>query len=1002
MEKDEQNNPKLRWPVWASILLAAIACGSFFHILWINHSGVVTGDAFAYVRFAQNISRGQFFMDGQVADLISETHEGDELAIHGPIWNTSVLPDGRTAFTIAMGYPLFLAAMLKVGGVWLYLHANFFLIILDVILFAVLIWEGVRRKPFGWIIASFACILYLRLEPMTLYQFVHPWREPLFYGCLLTSTHGLLRFLRGGRLPGLFVMAFFLGYACAIKEANVIYGVPFGLLILLHPAFRTRKRKPLLILGLGLVFLVGLSPLLIQNALATGKPWVSLQTLRATQHYTETEAAPGLAPGNWLRTLKWYKIFYYDRLLLFNVPLLLATTMGLIYSLRWPVGRVLFGMLVVHLALYLQWGNADYRHMYFVHFAYAFGLSAAIYLFLNQLSLRLPKKWSHTSVIYPVMAFGLVFLPSPKKWVLTHHEQPLHFSYKDGVTFTDKIHAQLQPNSLLLCNRKARDIMTGYAGVETVRLHDLMTIDTNSAPDFIARRMLNKGTPIYFLDNEDRDPKNMMRGINWGNEDFKILTAHFNLSKVATFEKVRDNLHALHTPRKMNLYAVNAWTNILYKRSLNWPDSEPAYLHLIPRGDLSQYQCTLNGLPIEIDPATSYHPIPFGKLSHPVVLTVRAKNEQPVPDFAEARLVGWKDKLIINCGADAREPDEFLFPDGFGDTQKGGAREFVPPFNLRVPVRDRPETLNVVGLAGVVRGSDRERIMFDIEDGRTPGTVPVFGTTAWFPIHSRHNEPTLDHRIIQVMTESNATYKLTRVVCEVAEQRLSYEAAPESCGLVLVGRLIPDILTDGPKAWQVKVNGVQVKAGEIGGYPPANGQQIIIDVNADQPSCEVEFHGAGILEPTFVEIGSEYRLNFDRETVSVLTKGFYGVEFIGSRKFIWTDGEAEVMIPITRGVTNYELELKLATIDALTNRTVEVEFNGSGQQCELGHGITKHHFTFNYESISESGLAVLKISSETWQPFMLLGTGDERQLGLQVFGLSWKPVTTNDLSQAQD
>jgi hypothetical protein len=134
----------------------------------------------------------------------------------------------------------------------------------------------------------------------------------------------------------------------------------------------------MMLLG-GAFFLLGLTPILIQNLIATGNPLVSLQTLRETSQYSFTGAkGPGLSTGNVPQTLRMY-VFFYSQNNWFCAPLLLLALAGLLMTWRDLLTRLFGGLAILHILLYIQWGNADLRYTYWLHLPYLYFLIQGIH-----------------------------------------------------------------------------------------------------------------------------------------------------------------------------------------------------------------------------------------------------------------------------------------------------------------------------------------------------------------------------------------------------------------------------------------------------------------------------------------------------------------------------------------------------------------------------------------------------------------------------------------------
>ena len=296
--------PKLRLPFLILFFLAALAVV----VHWFNtaarfQSGLVTADPHSYLSYARNLERGRFYIDDPLTPLTAKhldlTNAAPGKLVQGPIWNTSVRPDGKTCYTVAIGYPLFQAGMLRLGGLRLALHANIILWGFVVLFAFLLVFEGAGRDLGAAAAAATGAAVLPFFDPHLVANIFQCWREPLFIACLFGAGWLLLRFWRKPGLIGPCLMALLLGYACSTKEGNVFYLPLFGVMFLVGmarhmtgpttatdaPAQRRRLSiaKGLVILVLAAVCgLVGLGPILFHNHMAGGNALVSPQTVRAT------------------------------------------------------------------------------------------------------------------------------------------------------------------------------------------------------------------------------------------------------------------------------------------------------------------------------------------------------------------------------------------------------------------------------------------------------------------------------------------------------------------------------------------------------------------------------------------------------------------------------------------------------------------------------------------------------------------------------------------------
>jgi len=288
-----------------------VILGHWIHSQVRYARGLVRADPHTYVSFAENLAGGHYTVNDPLAAL-AEARAKETAAANpgqtaatatglrpGPKWNWSIREDGKTVYTTAIGYPLFQAAVLRLGGKRAALLANIGLWGVIFLFLVLTVWEGSGRGVVAACAAGAGVAMLPWIDP-TIQSMVELWREPLFLACLFGAAWLLLRFWRTRGLLEACAMAVLLGYACSVKEANAVYLPAFGLMFLAAlfrkpggntkagsvdaPAPDKAKRPailPRLILPVGFG-LLGLTPMFLHNLNSVGHPLMSPQTLRAT------------------------------------------------------------------------------------------------------------------------------------------------------------------------------------------------------------------------------------------------------------------------------------------------------------------------------------------------------------------------------------------------------------------------------------------------------------------------------------------------------------------------------------------------------------------------------------------------------------------------------------------------------------------------------------------------------------------------------------------------
>ena len=975
-----------------SILLVA-GLSSVVVISWQQHSGMVIADPYSYVSYAQLLSSGRFYLEGEIAQATRAFADG-EAQVLGPVWNTSVLADGRTVFSIAPGYPLWLALMLKAGGTWLGLHANILLLTIVMLLIVLCLWEGCDRSFAGLAAGALACLLLPRTSPATFLQFTYPWREALFYTCLAGAAWSLIRFSKSARPAWIALLAFCLGYAFAIKESNLLYAPVYGLVLLALPAFR-RFRPKWKLVAVGLLFvLIGAAPLLIQNALTTGNPLVSLQTLRETSEFSVNSAGHGLSLGNVSWVVKKY-VTIYSQLPLFDWKLQVLALIGIALTVKRPVGQIFLGIGLLHFGLYSMFGNAEYRHMFLAHIPYSVFLGAGIVLLIDRVVACSGKYREKIQWLCMIPLVVLVCLPL--KDVLKP-DKPYEMTYRQAQALARDVTSPLPKKSVLLTNRILRDVLGSYArDAGIIRLHDLVRIDPEKNVDRVLSWFGEQGVSVYFLDNPDLDPKHYGL-VDWAKIDTKWLKRNHTLHEVRAFDKAEYGFRQLTANKPLVLYEVTPWTSNACSVDLDLPAGGAAFVYVDPELPAIHASGKLNGKKIKAE-AGRYVPLQQTLPSEGKVSFTVQSDSNKVPDLMEARLIGWSETITAPLGADAIPADEGLLTEGVALQPDAGWRVADPSLKLRIPIRQRQDLFSTVGVniddldPSVPRDPSPFQLYVKSGEGFM-APVSLAGGAAWFPlIVSERGKDYAGHREIELFTIPPRRLRLFRLKVESSFRRLEILPGRDACGLALTGQLAPERPGAGIRPWAVSVNGAEVAGGMCLSDPssPSNRCRITIPVAKKAGAFTVEIKGAGLIQPRWIETGSKLQVVPGSESGAFMQDGFYREEE-KETPFCWTQGRATVKVPLTPGSKQYQLVLNVENGHPVMQRTASITFQGMTSKIMLPAQPMNVLLEFPAGDVPEKSMADLVFEVETWNPLRQMGVQDSRDLGFKFYGLEWYPA----------
>ncbi len=975
------------------VLLFATGLTRIEAALWKLQGGVVWGDSFTYVTFARRLAHGSlYYLDGPVQQMIASAERPDR-RYWEPIWNHAVRPDGRTVCSMAIGYPLLLAVALKAGGVWLLYHINLLLTIGFPLMLALVIWEGLGRNLYAGLTAAAAALLAPHLVPEAIRQFTYPWREPYFYMLVLGAAWALLRFHRTGRGAWLGLMALLSGMACSVKEVNAVYVLWFGVMLLTSRSFWRHPRVFRLSGACLLLFFLGLAPLLVQNAVGTGNPFMSVQLLRETSQYSLTQTGTGLSMGNVSNTMRWY-VLMYARNPFFTGAVVLLPLLGALMALRTMAGRLLLGLGVVHFVVYSQWGHADFRQSYFFNVPYAFLFVHGPFSLLEWLTRRrfASQRW----LLYAAQMAGLAALalsPLPGPWRFGH-AQERHFRYSDGVRLARSIDEHVPADALLLVNRAVRDVLGTFSDRHITRISDLYGLRADRDVYPLLDPLIRAGQ-LYFLDNVDRDPHYGFRA-DRARIDRETLLARYRFEPVGTWSKDDYHLGMMVDKPEMTLSRVLPWEGSAHRRELPVPEHGAAFLFVNRRAAGTNLVVTLDGAEVPPPPDGGYFcPVADRPLGATAIVEWRTLDGSPAPPLDDLAFVGWNDTLDVDLGLDAIPADSPYLPDGLRDAQPHAPwRVFNGAFRLRLPMYVKPGTFCVLGMAAAGKDDQLEIVT---PDGLIVTNSFIAGT-AWLSVPEQtlgaESAPALTNAILTVRPLTQPSLKVTGVRLFPCRRTLTFAPSPGSRGLAWRGRVAPDLHGKYDQPWSMHLGSTVLDFGLAKHRPFARDNEVrhLHEIAPDGEPIQYVFKGCGVMDVRPVEVQESLELSMNKRTRFFISHGSFGPERDEQGdSFCWTRESLHVEVPLTPGAKGYRLKLDARDGHPEAPRVLEIEFGGKKTQIPM----SPERRVYEWEAPAQEkdwGLATVEFRVPTWQPSQVLGVNDSRELGFRFYALDWRPV----------
>jgi hypothetical protein len=824
---------------WGGVALAsgllAIALALAIRCQYSSYAADVGGDAYTYIRFARQWAQGHATIQDPVSRFVA-VWPGNRSS-GTPIWNTALLPDGRWVYTVAPGYPLFLAVLLRLGGNGLLLHSNLLLQGAVLLCFAGFAFLSAPKRKEGWRMALLAGLLLLLMDPTTQRQFINLWREPFLFLLLLSAGCLLLRMPRNPL--AYYGIPLLLGYACAVKESSVLLAGWMGLVLLLDSDFRRRPGLVRRLVVGGLLFAAGCAPLLWQNSFYTGRPWLSLYALRETGAFSLTDSGAGLSVGNIWNTLGRYVDLYKPEAY-WLIPLL-AFALGSAWFLRRERAvQLMAGWLALHVGLYLQWGNAAGRHMYFAVFPLVFLAVRGLDAWLAD-RLQAGRIWNSVVGLAGIaLLIGLARTPCAA----------VDFGYRGWNAFVQDVARRTEPNAIILVNRLVRDVLGGYADLGVIRLDELLDAVDADVQTLLATAE-KMGVPIYFVDNPDRDPASVQNRVDLARMDQNRLLEFRDLEEISRYAQPQRYFQRLGGTA-FALYRVKPWSQTVVERTLEEPSDGAAFLFLHPRGAATHLAVTLNGAPLEPDFRYGYWlPLP-ARPQGPLAVRVASRDGSPIPSLGDLQIVDWLQPMILPCGADAVPDDRPLFPGLSGPQPLRNRRYFRDRMVLRVPAREGADLFTVADVL-LPNAPDQQSPYQWLAGAAESAPFSVTGRVIRIPLPplGEKTERTALYRDVELKLPSQQELSVRQVALRTVQTVVTWPAPPAGQGVLVAGELVP--LSYGSQ-WSARAGDVVVAQG-LGVHEP--GLRFVQYLPPGAASGPLRFQGAGLIDPSWTPAGDD-------------------------------------------------------------------------------------------------------------------------------------------------
>lgn len=936
-------------------LLLLVGFSKIAYPLWVNHYGTINADSSTYIDFAHSIATGHFSFNGVLWDFIGQYSKTGE--VHpGIVWNTHILKDGTVACTVAIGYPLFLSLMYIIGGTWLLLHTNLLLLYASLVASFLFMKESYKKGVNGTVFAGIATLFVVMLNPKTFNQFSYPWREALFYTLVLFALFFVCRLIKGGKIWWVLPAGFMLGYACAVKEANIIYALAIGIAVIIDKRFWNRNDKVFTIILAILSFSIGVMPLLIQNMHGTGNPLISLQTIRATASYGNDTWAEGMNPHNAHDTIINY-INIYKNMNYFSWSFILLAIFGAVVAVIQSFsGRAVFLCFVLHLLLYLQWGNADLRHMFFMNYFYAFFLVYGIYFIIKVLVKLFSKRYRDEIVAFAGVLLLIAYVVKAEPYGVS----PAKLDYANMQSLCHDIENSIPDpdRSIVFVNRLLLEQLTAHTKLNVIRYHDLQRLMN---PSDMMTYFNTNNIQLYFIDNTDKDPKHRNR-YDWSNDDYTLLSQFYNLDKIKTIDHKKYSAFRITEKEKLSLYELNEWSNTVFSIKLKLPDKPVKFLYIDRKGIEDNLILSLDGISINIG-KDHYVPLNHLKLSGPdCVVSLRRENQAPIFSSTET-------KFMVE--------DDLVNLDYISELLPGRSATFD------VPVFGGSNSIPLVHADVTMLGRGHFKPFNVSINGSTVDSV--FQNKGYIYCFNNVSDEDADLYELQLSNNMHAPVRLDNFRSSVAYTNVEVSFGTDS---IRVCNVIPDRSRSG-ELTKLHIDGENSLSWEHNQLPVGLLLNSCTPDSAD--SIRVKLDNGFIAECETIKTEFPFVFMPDSFNVKSVHNLFYTLESEKAKNeyFRWTCGKFNFVLPVKKGTFKYRLKLRAR--DGFIHpgtRPLIISIGDHMLETTLTDEISDYVFDIEINS-PKNKLIPFVMSIEPWSPKKVLGVNDSRNLGFMFHGFEW-------------
>jgi hypothetical protein len=626
---------------------------------WLNHSALVHSDPNSYLLFARSLSEGNYFVEFPPEKLLIDNVAPGKFqrSLYG-----RVIKDGRSFQYVAIGYPFFLSLFITVGGIFAPFYVN--ILVFVGIYIALFFFTGLLFKNhlYSHLTALISVVLYFITNRVSTVFLFRCYRDPLSYLFLLLGFCFYFKFFKSPkRTVYIILAAVCIGLACVVRETSFLCLLPMALLFyvkyLKDKSFKIMRRGAIFIL----FFIIGCSPLLVQNYVNTGNPLLHTQNMVrrglsiSNKPARKSNARNFVVPGTRLeyfnKTARGYLRILWKQYKWYFTLFFVA---GLFYERKRD--EIIFFVLpniLLYLLFYCFLGKAPWRYIFVIHMFIAPVIAAGV---INILSLKLKPDRQYKIVCLVLLILTTCYMFIPKR--------PQMFRVNQARKLRSDFEKVVPQNSVVISERLMRANLNYFGNFYCLRLGDLGRFRSPVTADDEINYYLDNIGDVYFFDNLAFCPIPNSRSTSVTRQ--KILE-RFNLGHVENFMAKKYELEDLFGKPSCGLWKITRWEEQTARQVIETGEVRDSVLIINARKlwntdferSFANVYCNGNRLDNPIGDGVNYIFLPEEYLTVPESV-IEIASDAPVPSDFEPQIIGMYDDILLDIGSNAVPLDESL------------------------------------------------------------------------------------------------------------------------------------------------------------------------------------------------------------------------------------------------------------------------------------------------------------------------------------------------------